>query len=226
MKNLILLHGALGNEALFVPLVEALQSKYQCYRFNFSGHGGAPFQAEFSIEQFAAELNTFMEQNDIADATVFGHSMGGYAALYASAMGNTRINKIITLGTKFEWTHEIAAKESSMFDVATLKIKLPSFVAQLEQQHGMQWEQLVHEVKRLLISLGDQPVLTDSLLQKISIPVIILRGENDKMVNQEESIKTQLQIPNAQFLSLPAQPHLLERVNLEMLVKVIEERVG
>lgn len=217
MKNLILLHGALGCEDLFTPLIEEIREHYNCYTFNFSGHGGVPFRNGFSINQFASELNEFMDDNNIDACDIFGHSMGGYVALYASAMGNEKIENVITLGTKFLWTKEIGEKESAMLDIEKLRIKAPAFIELMELRHGENWDRLIIQVKKMLLELGAHQSLTDELLNKINIPVTLLRGENDRMVSLEETQNTELKIESCNFISLPSQPHLLEQVDTSML---------
>jgi esterase/lipase len=50
MKNLILLHGALGSRNQFELIVEQLKNKeIAVHTLNFSGHGGAAEKADFSM---------------------------------------------------------------------------------------------------------------------------------------------------------------------------------
>ena len=82
MKQIILLHGAIGAHDQLVALANELkQQGFQPYSFSFSGHGQIPFQDNFSIEQFALELEQFIAKNNLEQPAVFGYSMGGYVAL-------------------------------------------------------------------------------------------------------------------------------------------------
>jgi pimeloyl-ACP methyl ester carboxylesterase len=104
MKNIILLHGAIGAKDQLEPLaIELKQNGYTVYTLSFSGHGQTPFQTHFGIEQFALELEQFIKENNLQQPTVFGYSMGGYVALYLAHQQPTLLGNIITLGTKFEW---------------------------------------------------------------------------------------------------------------------------
>ncbi len=103
MKHIILLHGAIGTACQLQPLSAAL-SKYnfKTHTLNFSGHGKASFQTDFGIEQFAAELEVFIETNNLIQPAVFGYSMGGYVALHLAYTKPGLLGTIITLGTKFD----------------------------------------------------------------------------------------------------------------------------
>ena len=51
MKNIVLLHGAIGAKDQLQPLADLLKNDFIVHVFNFSGHGGKPFAEEhFSIE--------------------------------------------------------------------------------------------------------------------------------------------------------------------------------
>jgi pimeloyl-ACP methyl ester carboxylesterase len=223
MKNLIFLHGALGNISIFNAIINELKTSFNCHVLNFNGHGNAPFHEEFSIEEFAKELDEFIIDSNLDDCIVFGHSMGGYVALYSSAMGNERISKIITLGTKFSWTKESAEKEAAFFNIEKLKEKVPAFVEQLKNNHGEDWEKLVNHVRELLLHLGNHPTLTKEVLNKIKIPVVLCLGEKDKMVSYEETKETQSYIPNSNLIILLSQPHMLEGVDVMVLKSLILE---
>ena len=114
MKNVILLHGALGAQDQLEPLKETLSKlNYQTFSFSFSGHGTIPFQNEFGIKQFAKELRKFISDHKLKQPHVFAYSMGGYVALYLASQQNNLFGNIITLGTKFNWTKEIAQREDA-----------------------------------------------------------------------------------------------------------------
>lgn len=52
--------------------------------------------------------------------------MGGYLALCYAAKHPERLNSVITMGTKFNWTEEQALQESKMLDPETIAEKFPN----------------------------------------------------------------------------------------------------
>ena len=133
MKQIILLHGAIGaKNQLELLAIELKQQGYHVFALSFSGHGQTPFQTNFGIEQFALELEEFIKTNNLQQSSVFGYSMGGYVALYLAYQQPTLLGNIITLGTKFEWSSEIAQKEIKMLDAKTIIEKVPKFAEALQ----------------------------------------------------------------------------------------------
>ena len=161
MNSIILLHGAIGAKDQLEPLAKELkQVGLDAHTFNFSGHGTSPFQNEFSIKQFASELETVIQQQNLIKPIIFGYSMGGYVALYLAKHKPDLLGNIITLGTKFEWTPEIAQREIKMLDVKTIIDKVPKFAEALKIRHGNNWELLLQKTAMMMVDLGNANALS------------------------------------------------------------------
>ena len=120
MKNLILLHGALGSKTQFSELKTLLDNDFNVITFNFEGHDGRAATQEYSIALFTENTLRILEEHQIDKAGFFGYSMGGYVALNLALKHPGKVDKIMTLGTKFNWTAEAAAKETRMLDPCLL----------------------------------------------------------------------------------------------------------
>ena len=114
MEHFLLLHGAIGSKQQLMPLANELTGNYQVHVLNFPGHGGEGFSADFSIPAFAAFVMEWLKENNISEPSIFGYSMGGYVAMYIARHYPHLTNKIITLGTKYHWTEDVAQKETAM----------------------------------------------------------------------------------------------------------------
>ena len=228
MQHIILLHGALGSKDQLLPLAHSLHDRYQVHTFNFSGHGGRPFPVNaFSIPLFSSEIEAYMNELGIEQAPIFGYSMGGYAAMHLAKQHPGKVNKLITLATKFHWDETIAAKEVKMLNAATIKEKIPAFAEQLQQRHAPNdWEVLLEKTKELLTGLGKQNALQSEDYVSINTQSLLLLGDRDKMVTLDETVAVYKQLPNAQLGILPGTPHPLEQVNIGLLKQLIIEFIS
>jgi len=223
MKNIILLHGAIGAKDQLEPLaIELKQNGYTVYTLSFSGHGQTPFQTHFGIEQFALELEQFIKENNLQQPTVFGYSMGGYVALYLAHQQPTLLGNIITLGTKFEWNPEISAKETKMLDSKTILEKVPKFAEALQKRHGKDWELLLQKTAEMMLSLGNKNALSLNDFTAIENKVIIGLADKDTMVSLEETTLVYKQLKNGAMYMLPNTKHPIETVNVGLLVRIVE----
>ena len=223
MLNLILLHGALGHSQIFEPFKAELSKHFTIHTPLFSGHGNSGLsEGGISIEKYTDELKEFIEKNNLHDVYIFGHSMGGYVALCYASQHPERLNSVITLGTKFNWTEEQALKESKMLNPQTIAEKVPKYAALLETQHGKKWKQLLHSIAELMISLGKKPPLKGNL-STIHIPVQIMVGDQDNMVTLEESMHVYRSLPNARLAVLPDTKHPMDKVRTGLLLDLMKD---
>ncbi|HWY10831.1 MAG TPA: alpha/beta fold hydrolase [Bacteroidia bacterium] len=223
MRSIILLHGAIGSKDQLEPLAKELSSHgYQTYSLNFSGHGQTPFQNQFSIPQFADELKLFIEKNNLDKPNVFGYSMGGYVALYLASEQNI-LGNIITLGTKFEWSPEISAKEIKMLDAKKILEKVPGFAEALQKRHGNNWQLLLQRTAEMMTDLGNNNLLNRNSFSKIKNKVLIGLADGDTMVSVEETDNAASKIIAAKRYTLQNTKHPIETVKLVVLANVVKQ---
>ena len=218
MQHLLLLHGAIGAKDQLEALSIALQPYYKVHMINFYGHGGEPFNEDFSIQAFAAGVQSYMAANDIHSAHIFGYSMGGYVGMYLAKNNPALIMKLVTLATKFYWDETVAAKEMKMLDATAIRQKVPAFAQQLEKRHGGDnWINLLDKTKHLLFQLGNNNLLQPHDYKSIATECLIMLGDRDKMVSLDETVNTYLGLKAAQLCILPGTAHPIEQVDTNVL---------
>lgn len=224
MPQLLLLHGAIGSSKQFDALLPSIQNEFNVLTLDFSGHGGKTLPAEeFSIQLFAKDVLTWLNENNIQTIDIFGYSMGGYVALYLAKYHPERVGKIFTLATKFDWNPQGAAKEAAMLNADRIAEKVPAFAKALAQKHGEDsWKTVLSRTAAMMVSLGNTPELSLKDLEGIPHPVMFSVGDNDSMVSLEETIEVFRQIKNAQLLVLPQTQHPFEKLNLSRIAEEIK----
>ncbi len=215
MQQLLLLHGAIGTSLHMLELENELTGTFTVQRLNFSGHGGSPFTDEpFSIKQFAQEVIAFLDKKEITTTNVFGYSMGGYVALYLAKHHPQRINKIITLATKFKWDETIAAKEIKMLNPEKIEEKLPDFANSLQSSHAPNnWKTVLQKTATMLLEMGKDNPLKNADYQDIQHQTLIMLGDRDKMVTLDETLEVYRALPHAQLSVLPNTAHPIEMID-------------
>ena len=221
IKPVILLHGALGAAAQLKPLKGALEERgRKVYTINFSGHGGVPFSEKgFGIDVFADDVFNFLGQEQIQTVDIFGYSMGGYVALWMAHQHPDRVNKIITLGTKFDWDPASAGKEIAKLDPEKIQTKVPAFARILEHRHAPNhWKELIARTSEMMYQLGQKPMLTEQIFLSLTHSTQILLGDQDDMADLNYSKKVASLLPNGTFHMLQQTPHAIEKVSIEKLL--------
>ncbi len=217
---ILLLHGALGALQQLEPLKQLLISQgREVYSMNFSGHGGKAFSSQgFGIDVFANDVISFLDDNGVKQADIFGYSMGGYVAIWLAHKFPERIGKIITLGTKFDWDVTSAQKEVARMNADKIIEKIPAFARILETRHAPNdWKELLDRTKEMMLALGNNPMITADVAGELSHRILILLGDLDDMADPSYSETIASALPNGSFRLLVNTPHPIEKVNLSEL---------
>lgn len=220
---LYLLHGALGSASQIAPMAATLSASAPRV-IELAGHGVTPLgDRPFSIEGFVAQIVQQMDADDVECADFFGYSMGGYIALALALSHPERVSRVATLGTKFEWTPEVAAHESSRLDPQKMRAKVPTFADQLTARHADAggWESMLAHTSTLLTDLGANPPLGDAELGRIAHRVCVMVGDRDVTVTVEESARIARALPCGSLAVLPLTNHPIEQVDQAMLATLI-----
>lgn len=228
MKNhktpLILLHSALGASSDLAELESLLREQGENpLSFTFSGHGHNPKEPnEFRIDFFADELDRFIKNNNLEAPVVFGHSMGGYVALYHKAnFEHSPIQAIYAYGVKFNWTEQAVLKELPLLNPEHLEKNFPQQVESLISKHGTNWKQLLRQTAHMIQNLEKLDGLTKEDLEDISIPVHLLLGDQDRLVSTEETNLAASTLPKGYVKTISNSKHDLQRANIKEIAQIL-----
>src|SRR5215831_6209143 len=181
-RPLVLLHGGLMTIDLnFGPLLEPLAASRQVIAVELQGHGHtADTGRPMTIEALAGDVVALLDHLGIAEADLFGFSLGGLVA-YAVALGApTRVGKLIVASAD---AHRPPGRESAPLD----DDRMPT---------PADFQAMVHEF----------PGWTDEL-RSLPVPTMLNFGDRDFSPLPDVVEMFEL-LPNAQLAVLPGTTHV------------------
>lgn len=96
--GLVLVHGGRAHWGWWTrTLTPALRRGRRVVAFDLSGHGDSGQRPRYSADAWAGEVATVVEHCVGAEATVAGHSMGGFVAIAAAARHPERVSALALL---------------------------------------------------------------------------------------------------------------------------------
>lgn len=223
-QHLLLLHGAVGSSEQFRGLKTKLASVFVVHTLDFEGHGPRASTKEFTIALFTENVIQYIQEHGLSKVHVFGYSMGGYVALNLALKHPEYVEKICTLGTKFAWSKETAAKEIKMLNPEKIAEKVPAFAQKLATIHtNNPWEEVMNKTAKMMYGLGTGQLLATEELEAIPHKVLISVGQEDQMVSIEESQESAGLLPNGSLKIIPNFQHPIEKVNEDVLSTLITD---
>lgn len=98
---LVLIHGWLLSRQYWQPLVEQLSLNYSCLCYDLRGFGDSktvsPTRSDYSLTSYAHDLKQLLEELNIEQAWLVGHSLGGSIALWGAKCCSERVKGVICL---------------------------------------------------------------------------------------------------------------------------------
>lgn len=218
-KNLLLLHGALGSGQSWKNIIPLLADDFTVFCPDLPGHGSSTVHAgEGTADEITAFVKKYIQQNISGDYFIAGYSMGGYLALKFASENPEHLKEIITIATKFNWDEAIAEKEAA----GLTQENLAPILHHLQEEHKENFPAVLDLTKSILLSIGRKP-LVKADLEKVSIPVLITLGDRDRMVTYEETKEFAAYTPAGKTTLLTNQPHLLQKMDEQVIADVIKK---
>ena len=177
-KPLVLLHGGLMTIDLnFGPLLEPLAGGRQVIAVELQGHGHtADIDRPMTIQALAGDVVALLDQLGIAEADLFGFSLGGLVA-YAVALGApARVGKLIVASAD---AHRPPGRESAPLDDE--RMPTPADFQQMRDAYDAVAPDPAHFEEfaaRTSAMVHEFPGWTDEL-RSLQVPTLLIFGDRD-----------------------------------------------
>ncbi len=221
----VFIHGFPFNSTMWKPQVEALKKTYRTIVYDVRGHGRSDAgDGQYTIELFADDLTTILDERRIGKAVVVGLSMGGYIALRFAERSPERLKGLVLCDTRSDADSNEAkirraaqmraVKEHGTRAFAEEFVKAvlapetfrdkPDIVKSVE---GMIEHNPVAGIAGTLLALASRTDTTQSL-PKLNVPVLIAVGEADAATPPGLAFAMHERIPGSEVVVIPHAGHL------------------
>ncbi len=187
-EPLILLHGNGENHTVFDKVAKHFAKQYRVIAIDTRGHGESPLgEEQFSLYQFAEDLNEFMNEHEIEKANILGFSDGGNIALIFASEYPEKVIKLIANGAN--------TKPSGIKPLVHLAMLFRYMLYSVASAFSGKFELK----KSLYYIMLHEPHITKEELEQITAPTLILVGTED-LIKESESRYIKKSIPNSEIV--------------------------
>jgi len=96
-QPLIILHGFLGSSDNWHSLARQFAQQFSVYIVDQRNHGQSPHSDVMNYQAMTEDLEEFMRDNQIENANLIGHSMGGKTVMNYAVKNPSKVNKLIVV---------------------------------------------------------------------------------------------------------------------------------
>jgi pimeloyl-ACP methyl ester carboxylesterase len=204
-RAVLLLHGLGATAAVWKSVERALEERrtMRWLAADLGGHGGSEWQSFYSVGQLAEQLAELVQQQQMRDLVIVGHSLGAYLALaLASGWFGITVRGVLGIGPKISWpaadvqaARELAARPVRWYPTAEEAWARYRRVSGVTTDIAPSGEWLARGAVEAeggwrlaqdprTFAVAGAPFA--SLAASATAPVLLARGERDPMVSLQE----------------------------------------
>ncbi|MEL1244953.1 alpha/beta hydrolase [Flavobacterium sp. DGU11] len=250
-KPVIFIHGYPLSDAMweyqYHPLIK---EGYRVIGITLRGFGlsDKPY-GKYNYDQFADDIKAVLDELDVTDATIVGHSMGGAIALhYTAKYNNAHVSKLVLLSAaapvqtkRADFPYPFAKKEDLTNWIGLNNTDRPGLLAAIGAQFALTPEAISpgigkwmgdiemqsspYAMEQALMALRDEDLRGD--LPKIKVPTLIVHAKEDKIVAYALAEQMNKGIAGSQLVTFEKSGHAIfleerDKFN-EELIKFIKQ---
>lgn len=219
---LIFLHGLLGSSKAWVFQLQDFSDQYRTVAWDAPGYGESDLIA-VSIDAYVDALHQFIERLADKPVNIVGHSMGGSVAMRFAALYPQKVRRLVLSCTHPGYGDPETSPMSEKFENRMRELQeigpqeygrrrakdllpfegIPAFV--LDHAAEVASETNPEGLRRAtrMLQLADNR----NLLSRLEMPVLILTGEKDAVVQPRLKAELLALIPAAGHIEMPGLAH-------------------
>ncbi len=239
-EPLVILHGLFGMSDNWVTLGRKWAEHFHVYLLDLRNHGQSPHAAEFNYEVLSHDLLEFLQDRNLPQANILGHSLGGKTAMLFAlrfpefvrrlmvvdiaprAYTHTRFRQFLKLLLNMDLQKIHSRIESDRM----LAAKIPqTAIRQFLLKNLRRTDDGRFEWKLNLPALYEN---VDRVLEGIEVdagtfngPTLFLRGEKSDYIQDADIPQIKRLFPQARLVTVPNATHWLHADNPQFLFSEI-----
>lgn len=205
-EPLLLIHSVAAHSAQFADVIPALAEDYQVIAVDFRGHGRTIDSGQpLSYELIASDMIALLDQLDIDAVHIVGNKDGGITGLVMATQHPERVKSLVTASVNWspagfqpwfvDWLKGVTLEEwdGMVGEMYRTVAPEPSIMAvMLEKDRNM---------------LLTQPTFTLEQLSTIDVPVLVLAGADEEVVELPHIEQMAAALPNAELMLIDGGGH-------------------
>lgn len=227
LRALVLLHAFPIGANLWEPQMRSVPAGWRLITPDLRGFGGSTeldSLSALSVSDFADDVVDLLQELGIERAVIGGGSMGGYAALAVFQTYPNVVDALILANTRATAdTPEGRANRRNMLAVVdregpsgVARDMMPKLLGRTTHETNPSIEATIRRlikqqspiaIRSAIHRMMHRPDST-AMLPQISVPTLVITGEEDEMIPVEESRRIAASVPNAKLVIIPGAGHL------------------
>ncbi|MDO9405358.1 MAG: alpha/beta fold hydrolase [Polaromonas sp.] len=220
---LLFLHGGMGSLEDFNGMLPLLERHFRVVGIDSRGHGASTLgPVGLSYRRLQADAESVAEQLGLERYSLVGFSDGGITALRMAAAPQSRIDKLVVIGTDFQLAADDPVRKIlAGVTAASWEKKFPGTRSAYEQRNPEpDFEAFVEASVAMWLDEEGGNYPGDSI-HDIRCNLLAVRGDADHLTSRTGLVALCEAVEGAQMLSIPFAGHEAHRDALETVMRSV-----
>ncbi len=220
-QPILMLHGIFGSSDNWLTSSRALSEHYRTFALDLRNHGQSPHDDEFDYPSMVRDVLEFMEQHQLTNPVVIGHSMGGKVAMNLAVAHADKVAKLIVVDIApkpYNMENYVVLKGLNAVPIETIQSRQDADAAlaehvpepevrqfllknlQRKPEGGFRWKLNLPAITANIEKIG-LPLYHDGVFER---PTLFVRGARSNYIRDHHLDRIRAIFPNARFETLDA----------------------
>ena len=240
---LLILHGLFGSLDNWMTLAKQLASDYTVYLVDLRNHGQSFHHSQFNYTVMAEDIQKLVEDLELSDIFLLGHSLGGKTAMFFTAHNESLVSILIVvdISPKYYPNRQLLILDAlNAIDMNTLtsRREADDILSRYISEEGIRLF-LMKNLKRKSADSFDWkinlPVLNEQIDQvgealpssvMVQVPTLFIRGGASDYISDEDQQGILAQFPNSNIHTIPGAGHWVHAEAPQELLETVKEFLG
>lgn len=239
-KPLVILHGLFGQSDNWNTFARSFAEKgFHVYTVDQRNHGLSKHSDVWDYEVMAQDLMEFIEEHQLADPILLGHSMGGKTVLFFDQMYPNVADKIIIVDIaarayKAHHAEVLKALHAVKFEDITTRKEAEAIMNEHIRDSGTKqfllkniyWkesntQQMDWRFNLRVISLNYDNIRVAVPFQVSKTEALIIKGAKSSYINNDDDVDYKERFPNSKCVSIEGADHWVHAEKPEEFSKAV-----
>jgi pimeloyl-ACP methyl ester carboxylesterase len=223
---LLLIHGLTASHAVWEPMLAAFADRWRVIALDLPGHGASDKpDAPYTVDFFAGMVRSLARELDVREAVVAGSSLGGQIALELAAWYPSFVRALVLAAPAVGYSAAMRPVGQALQMLTGPRV-LRASLTQFFQQNFHDRTRIGHVTRRRILeerlaapdfpafaravarSLGGVLTAEAQPLERVTQPVLVVWGRQDRLVPLARSTRLLRRLPHARLHVLEQCGHL------------------
>ncbi|HTF80316.1 MAG TPA: alpha/beta fold hydrolase, partial [Cytophagales bacterium] len=240
---IIIMHGLFGSSDNWLTFAKKLAEKHKVYLLDLRNHGQSPHDTDHNYSVMLEDLRAFIEEHNLFEPVVVGHSMGGKLAMKFATKYPDLLSKLVVIDISpkyYKPHHQKYLAALHALDLKNLQSRQDADVEMQKHINELGVRQFL--LKNLYRDENNEfrwrmnlPVLTEQIDnigegldagQRFRKPTLFVKGELSDYISEDDEIMAKWIFPHAKIETIAGAGHWVQADKPMELLTVMEDFVN